>query len=123
MEPSVNSRVIVVAVALFWTALAVALFMAFDPKPPQVGIEALGDKFQHMLAFLVLTALAQTAFTRVPRWRIAERLSFLGAMIELVQSIPALHRDCDIKDWLADTLVILVVTIVFVLCQRSHRSA
>ena len=45
----------------------------------------------------------------MPRWRIAERLSFVGALIEVVQSVKWLHRDCDIRDWAADTIAILVV--------------
>jgi VanZ family protein len=104
----------------FWPAVAVAAFMALDPRPPVIGIEQFGDKFQHMLAFLVLTTLAQFAFRATPRWRIAERLSFFGALIEVVQAIPALHRDCDIKDWIADTVMIIAVTLVFVLADRGQ---
>ena len=31
-----------------------------------------------------------------------------GALIEVAQSIPALHRDCDILDWAADTTAVMV---------------
>jgi VanZ family protein len=102
----------------FWPLALFAAFMAFDPRPPRIGIEQFGDKFSHMLAFLVLTAVAQLAFARTPRWQLAERLSFFGALIEVVQSIPALHRDCDIKDWIADTVVIVAVTAGFILADR-----
>jgi len=115
---SVPSGLMPLLKAAFWAALAFALFMAFDPKPPHLGIEQMGDKFAHMLAFSVLTVLAQLAFTTTPRWRIAERLSFVGALIEVVQNIPSLHRDCDIRDWIADTVVIVLVTAVFVLADR-----
>ena len=98
----------------FWLALAFAVLMAVLPKPPQLPLDRLGDKAEHIIAFAVLATLAQIGFDGTPRWRIAERLSFVGAMIEVVQSIPALHRDCDIKDWLADTAVVLVVTAIFV---------
>ena len=99
--------------------------MAIDPKPPGLDIDKFGDKFEHMLAFLVLTSLAQLGFRQTPRWRIAERLSFVGAMIEVVQSIPALHRDCDIRDWIADTAVIVAVTAVSALVApaRDRRPA
>ena len=107
----------------FWLALAFACFMAFDPKPPHLGIEQMGDKFAHVVAFTVLTVLAQLAFTATPRWRIAERLSFVGALIEVVQNIPALHRDCDIKDWIADTVVIVIVTAAFVIADRRNHGA
>jgi len=105
---SVTSRPL--AVVLFWLALAFAVAMALLPHPPSLPIDRFGDKFEHMLAFGTLTLLADFAYPATPRLRIAERLSFLGAMIEVTQSIPALHRDCDIRDWIADTVAILVVT-------------
>jgi len=98
------------ATVLFWLALAFAVTMALLPHPPHLPIDRFGDKFEHMLAFGTLTALADLAFPAMPRLRIAERLSFFGALIEVAQSIPALHRDCDIRDWIADTMAILVVT-------------
>lgn len=98
------------AQVLFWLALAFAVTMAVLPHPPHMPMDALGDKFEHMLAFGTLTLLAAFAFPDASRWRIAERLSFLGALIEVVQSIPSLHRDCDIRDWIADTVAILVMT-------------
>jgi hypothetical protein len=110
------------ATALFWLALAVAVTMALLPHPPQLPIDRFGDKFEHMLAFATLTLLADFAFPAAPRLRIAERLSFLGALIEVTQSIPALHRDCDIRDWIADTLAILV-TAGLLTAWRGARKA
>jgi hypothetical protein len=98
------------AALLFWLALVFAVAMALLPHPPGLPIDRFGDKFEHMLAFGTLTLLADLAYPATPRLRIAERLSFLGAMIEVIQSIPALHRDCDIRDWIADTAAILAVT-------------
>lgn len=103
---------------LFWSALVFATVMALLPKPPGLPIDSLGDKFEHALAFLVLAFLAQLGFRDAPRWRLAERLSFFGAMIEVAQSIPALQRDCDIRDWIADTAAVVLVTLVFVLADR-----
>jgi hypothetical protein len=97
---------------LFWAALIFALTMAFLPKPPQIGIERLGDKFSHMLAFATLSGLGVLGFDYAFRWRVAERLAFLGAMVEVVQAIPTLQRNCDIRDWFADTASILVVMIL-----------
>ena len=57
----------------------------------------------------------------IPR-PLAERLSFLGAMIEVAQAIPALHRDCDIRDWVADSLAILAVTLVANLLMQWRGS-
>lgn len=104
----------------FWLALVFASYMAINPRPPRLPIDTFGDRFEHMLAFLVLTILAQSGFDGTPRRLIAERLSFFGAMIELVQSIPALHRDCDIRDWIADTAVAFAVTAIFALLDRRQ---
>lgn len=107
---------------LFWLALIFAVVMASLPKPPDLPIGSLGDKTMHMLAFATLAGLSSLGFPAAQRWRNAERLSFLGAMIEVVQSIPALGRQCDIRDWFADTLAIVVVTVIMAwLLPRLRR--
>jgi hypothetical protein len=105
---------------LFAAATLFAVTMALLPHPPQVPIE--GDKYQHMLAFGVLTILCVMAYPEAQLLRIGERLSFLGAMIELVQSIPMLHRDCDIMDWAADTSIIIGVLAIVALSRRSRAA-
>jgi VanZ family protein len=100
------------AITAFWLALAFAVTMALLPKPPHLPIDRFGDKFAHMLAFATLAGLAALAFPQASTWRTVERLSFLGAAIEVAQNIPALHRDCDIRDWIADTVAVLVVTLI-----------
>lgn len=108
------------AALLFWLALAGAVTMALLPHPPALPIDRFGDKFQHMLAFATLTAIGLIAFPRQPMLRLAERLSFTGALIEVAQSIPALHRDCDIRDWVADTLAILAVVAIAATWRRAR---
>ena len=90
--------------AAFWLAAAFALVMASLPHPPSVP--GTTDKVQHMLAFAVLTLLAVLAFPRTAWWRIALGLSLFGIAIEVVQAIPALHRDSDWLDWVADTAAV-----------------
>ena len=107
---------------LFWLALIFAVVMAELPKPPQTPIDHLGDKAAHMLAFATLAFLASLGFPATDRWKAAERLSFLGALIEVAQSIPALQRDCDIRDWIADTLAIVVVTAIMGWLLSRRRS-
>ena len=85
--------------------------MALLPHPPHIANQ-LGDKYQHMLAFGTLAILAAAAWPAAEVLRIGERLSFAGALIEVLQSIPSLHRDCDIRDWVADTGIIAGVLIV-----------
>lgn len=97
-----------VRAALF--ALSVfALAMALLPKPPMLPTAALGDKFEHILAFSVLAVLARLGFRQAPDRLILERMSFAGALIEVFQAIPTLHRDCDWQDWVADTAAVAVV--------------
>ena len=97
---------------LFCLALVFAVTMALLPSPPKLPIDSWGDKSEHMLAFGVLAILGSVAFPWMPSARLGERLSFLGALIEVCQSIPSLHRDCDIRDWIADTAAIIVALLV-----------
>lgn len=108
--------------ALF-VAAAFAVTMAVLPHPPTEAIEKFNDKLQHMLAFGTLAALAAWGFPRTPLFRIGERLSFLGALIEVLQSIPALHRDCDIWDWVADTAAITIVLALAAIRRERRRRA
>lgn len=104
-----------------WVAVTVAVVMATLPKPPHLFIDKFGDKFEHMLAFAVIALLAALAYPKARLTRIAERLSFLGALIEVTQSIPWLHRDCDIRDWVADTASIIVVLTIVALVRAMRK--
>lgn len=106
---------------LFFIALVTATVLAVMPQPPHLPTDRFGDKFNHMLAFATLAALAAAGWPRASRWRVIERLSFLGALIEVAQSIPALHRDCDIRDWIADTVAVAVVTGIAALVARGRE--
>ena len=117
MMPSHQSLQIA-ARLLFVIALVTAVVFACLPQPPALPTDALGDKFNHVLAFAVLAGLAAAGWPQTPPWQRIEHLSFLGALIEVVQAIPALHRDCDIRDWVADTLAIMVVTGLAALLSR-----
>jgi VanZ family protein len=106
--------------ALFWVATAFAVIMAVVPKPPQTPLDRFGDKVEHIIAFAVLALLANFGFPEARRRLIVERLAFLGAAIEMVQSIPALHRDSDIRDWLADIAAVVVVTLAVAVVRRAR---
>jgi hypothetical protein len=103
----------------FWSALLFALTMAWVPHPPSVA--EIGDKFQHMAAFGTLSLLACAAYPKADLLRMGERLSFVGAMVEVVQSIPALRRDCDVMDWVADTAIIAAVVAVVALIRSQRK--
>ncbi|CAN5558959.1 hypothetical protein BH09PSE4_BH09PSE4_00160 [soil metagenome] len=106
---------------LFWAAFLFTFVMATLPHPPPVpGTPP--DKVQHILAFVVLTILAAAAFPAMRWLRIAWLLPAFGALIEIVQAIPALHRDSDVMDFLADSAAVLVTLGIVALLHRFRTS-
>jgi len=82
--------------------------MAILPRPPAIPGQP-SDKVQHVIAFSVLTILAFTAWPRRGWLLIVAGLSAFGALIEIVQLIPAMHRDGNWNDWMADTAAVMVI--------------
>jgi VanZ family protein len=116
-----NRRFVRFMQLLFVVACLVGVAYALMPKPPKLPTYQWGDKVEHILGFAALSFLAALAFPRMPPWRVIERLSFLGALIEVAQSIPGLGRDCDIRDWIADTVAVVVVTGVMALILPRRK--
>ncbi|MEO5587689.1 MAG: hypothetical protein ABIQ81_08365 [Novosphingobium sp.] len=118
-----NPRFLTFLRVIFALACLVAVTLALLPHPPKLPTDQFGDKVQHIIGFSTLAFMAALAFPAASRWRIIERLSFLGALIEVAQSIPALGRDCDIRDWIADTVAVIVVTgLVAMVSPRKAKS-
>lgn len=92
----------------FWAAALFAFVMAVLPHPPALPGEV-SDKIQHVAAFATLAVLGSAAYPRAMPLRLLAGLSAFGALIEVVQAIPVLHRDSDVIDWIADTVAVLVV--------------
>ena len=107
--------------AAFWATAAFSFVMAVLPHPPDVPGH-LNDKVKHIIAFMALAALASFAYPRTALARLLVGLSLFGAFIEVVQAIPVLHRDSDIKDWVADTAAVAVV-LTLVWWRRRRASA
>jgi hypothetical protein len=116
-----HPRLLILLRIAFWGALVFAIFMALDPKPPQIGPANLWDKWYHMAAFATLAFLGGLGWPRLPLLRLGEHLSFVGALIEVLQANPLIHRDCDIFDWVADTIAIAVV-LLFIGFVRKRAS-
>jgi len=95
-------------ILVFWVGVAFAFIMALLPKPPRVPFNP-SDKIQHMIAFGVLACLASHAYFRTSLVKLGLGLAVFGALIEVLQSIPLLHRDSSAVDWLADCAAIAVV--------------
>ncbi|MDE8652543.1 hypothetical protein [Novosphingobium album (ex Liu et al. 2023)] len=96
---------------LFWLVLSAILILALLPHPPAVPVES--DKVQHMIAFATLSLLARLAFPRRSLAALFVTMAALGAAIEVLQMIPALHRDAELADWLADCVASLTVLVLF----------
>jgi peptidoglycan/LPS O-acetylase OafA/YrhL len=105
--------------AAFWIAATIALVMALVPHPPELPGQP-SDKIQHIAAFLLLGALGSFAYPRTRPIYLGGGLSLFGAAIEILQLIPALHRDGDPLDWMADTAAVaLIITLLRRFIARS----
>ncbi len=89
----------------FFAALLFTFYSAVIPPSHAVQLVP-WDKAEHFIAFYALTGLAAAAFPRGNIFLLAALLSAFGALIELVQGTPLVHRDMDFWDWVADTLAI-----------------
>lgn len=105
---------------LFWAAVVFAFVMAVIPHPPELPGEP-SDKIQHMVAFATLALLGAWAYAGAVLWQLLAILSLYGASIEIIQAIPALGRDSDVKDWIADTLAAGLVLLLVGWRRRRRR--
>lgn len=105
--------------AAFWAALVFTLIMALLPNPPDLPVTS--DKLQHAGAFVTLAVLAAVAYRAARPIYLLIALSVFGAMIEVLQAIPALHRDSDPLDWLTDTIAAGLVIVAIAWWRRSQK--
>ena len=105
---------------LFWAALLFSFVMATLPKPPEVPGDP-SDKVLHILAFLSLAGLASLAYPMAKPLKVGLWLSAYGALIEVVQAIPVLHRDAELLDWAADTVAAFSMLFLVALVRRLRR--
>jgi len=105
---------------VFAVLLVYTLYEAFAPPTSGPGLMP-WDKAVHFTAFFVLTGVALVAFPRQPLWRIAAGMSVIGALIELIQALPFVNRDCDVWDWVAE-MVAIAALYGTILAARLRRS-
>lgn len=101
----------------FWAAIAITFVVATLPKPIELPGQP-SDKIQHILAFAFLAALGAAAYARTTAWKLIAALAVFGGLIELTQMVPALHRDAEVLDWIADIAAVIVVLLVVRAWQR-----
>jgi hypothetical protein len=88
---------------VFWATLLITFVIA--EMPPEHAPQLFSwDKAEHFTAFYVLSCLSIPAYPRTSLLVIGLWLALFGATIELVQALPFINRDCDIKDWIADVI-------------------
>ena len=116
------NRVILIAAR---TALAVCALLtawgAFAPAKAMHPHLFPWDKAEHFSAFFALTACSLVAFPKARLGWIAGVLSACGALIEVIQGLPFVHRDRDVMDWVADTVAVIAVMGV-VVAARLRRT-
>jgi VanZ family protein len=101
---------------VFWFAIVATLFFALRKVTIIVPVT---DKTQHAVTFAVLSGLGALAYPRARFWLAAFALSGFGALIEFVQ--PYFARDRDYRDWIADTIGILIVFAIVIVTRRLLR--
>jgi hypothetical protein len=105
--PSISLLLALARIA-FFAALAFTFYSAVIP--PREALQLVPwDKAEHFIAFYVLTGLAVVAYPKRNLFVLAAMLSAFGALIEIVQGLPMVHRDRDFWDWVADTIAIASV--------------
>ncbi len=109
-----------IAVATFFLALVVTLVFAWTPHPP---VLIAYDKAQHGLTFIVLAIFGRIAFRDVPWQFLGLSLAALGAVIEIIQAFPQLHRTCDVYDWYANVAAILLGLTLHTMVALWHSAA
>lgn len=104
---------------LYGLAVAVLLYLCLAPSEglPRVN---LWDKAEHAIGWAVLTGSGLVLFPRQPLRVMAFSVAF-GALIEVLQGLPVIHRDSDIKDWLADLVGAAVAYGLFRLLVPARR--
>jgi hypothetical protein len=102
-------------------ALGLILYFAFKPAHGGGGLLP-WDKADHFCAFFVLTVLAIIAFPKQSFLRLGIAISILGALIEIIQGLPFVNRDCDFWDWVAEMCALSAVYGV-ILAARLRRAS
>lgn len=86
---------------VLWIAMAVGLYEALRPVP--VGPPGqYADKIEHFVCFYLLTGAALLAYPRLKAAWLVAIAAACGAGVEALQSLPAIGRDAEFLDWVAD---------------------
>lgn len=107
---------------LFVLVLLGVLIAALLPGPQAPDFGA-GDKINHIAAFVTLAVMAAWAWPHARLALIALALSAFGGAIEGLQALPAIARDAEWADWLADSAAVAAVLLIVAVVRRLTSSA
>lgn len=118
-----NTKLMLRSVRVVFWATLLFTFVCAEMPPGRAPHLFAWDKAEHFVAFYVLTFLAAAAFPRLRMLIVLLALSLFGAIIELVQALPFIHRDCDFWDWVADVAAICACLAPILLAHWRMRNA
>jgi VanZ family protein len=98
-------------------SLAILFAPGSDVPPSPPGV----DKLVHGGLFLALALSGRWAGVR--QTALAVLLPLYAAASELIQAIPALHRDASLGDWLADVVGVLLGLAIWAAIARRRPGA
>lgn len=113
---------------IFYLSLIIILILAVLPANKIPTAFNFWDKAQHFLAFAVLTLLGLIAYIgfKMQKYHTKILINLItgiiiyGAIIELIQTFLP-WRSGDIRDWLADSLGVIVVSIIYILLGNFNK--
>ncbi len=120
-----RSFILLIRLALLGAA-AGTLACALTPLASHLPVASYWDKLNHGFAFAVLSVLCGLAFPQLRARFMAPALLGFGALIEILQAIPAVHRSAEFGDLLADAAGIAVgfalINVLRLLASRMKAS-
>ena len=109
-----------IRLGLYALATGVVLYMCLAPSDDLPGSELVWDKAAHSLTWAILTAAGLILSPRRPRAIVVFCL-LLGALIEVAQATLGFGRQGDIRDFIADSLGVGLVTLAWLAIRHFHR--
>ena len=104
---------------LYALATAALLYLCLAPSNGLPGIK-LWDKAEHAISWAVLAGAGLVLFPRRPGV-IVLYAAAVGALVEVLQGLPAVNRDSDWRDWVADMVGVAAAWAILRLARRLRR--
>ena len=91
-----------------WLMVAFVLYATLSPEQDVPDLGMLNDKIEHGLAFFGMTGWFGGLMSRRRYWQLGVAMSLFGAAIEVAQGTMGLGRDMDYRDWVADSIGVVI---------------